>query len=47
MSNVTNSELVNSTNNVEMYSPVVEDISMEDQFLCNAVDQIENLFCLD
>ena len=40
-SNITDSELVNEVNRVEKYSPITEDISLEDEVLCSAVERIE------
>ena len=40
-SNVTDMELVNEVTKVETYSPIVEDISLEDDVLCQAVERIE------
>ena len=42
-SNVGDNELVKETNRVERerYCPVVEDISIEDDVLCSAVEKIE------
>ena len=34
-------ELVQVANDVERYSPIVEDISMDDTELCKAVEKIE------
>ena len=42
-SNVADSVLVNETSRVERqpYCPVTEDISLDDQTLCSAVEKIE------
>ena len=40
-SNMGDSELVSAIENLEIYSPIVEDISMDDNTLCEAVEQIE------
>ena len=42
-SNVADSVLVNETSRVECqpYCPVTEDISLDDQTLCSAVEKIE------
>ena len=47
---IEDSDLVKAANDVEMYSPIVEDISMDDSELCTAVEKIEegyvfNLVC--
>ena len=39
--NIQESELVEAVEIVERYSPIVEDISIEDELLCSAVEQIE------
>ena len=47
-SNMSDSELVDAVREVEKYSPVVEDISLDDSELCCAVEKIEErylLFC--
>ena len=41
-SNVTDMELVHEVDKVEAYSPIVEDISMEDEVLCSAVEKTED-----
>ena len=41
-SNVNDSELVQEMNKLEIYAPVVEDISMDDDTLVHAVEKIEN-----
>ena len=41
-SNVSNMELVNEVDKVEAYYPIVEDILLEDQVLCSAVEKIED-----
>ena len=38
---VTDMELLSVTEAVDKYSPVVEDISMDDSTLCQAVEEIE------
>ena len=40
-SNVTDMELVSEVNKLEAYCPIVEDISLEDEVLCTAVERIE------
>ena len=40
-SNVTDTELVSSYEKMDIYSPIVEDISLEDEVLCKAVEDIE------
>ena len=40
-SNIGNMELVKEVEKVERYSPIVEDISLEDDILCSAVEKIE------
>ena len=35
-------ELLEFSNNYEKYSPLLEDISLDDQVLCQAVNQIES-----
>ena len=40
-SNVNNCDLVSEINKVEMYQPIVEDISLDDETLCEAVESIE------
>ena len=45
---VKDSELVKVVDEVERYCPIVEDVSMDDNELCNAVEQIEKryvMFC--
>ena len=39
--NIKDVELVKAVDDVEKYCPIVEDISMDDIELCNAVEQIE------
>ena len=39
--NVGDRELVQEANKVEKYSPIVEDISLDDESLCQAVENIE------
>ena len=41
-SNVNDAELVHESNKVERYSPITEDISLDDEVLCNAVEEIEH-----
>ena len=36
------SELLEVVNHVESYSPIVEDISLDDSELCSAVEAIES-----
>ena len=38
---ITDSELLKEMDKVECYSPLVEDISLEDEELCQAVERIE------
>ena len=38
---LTDSDLVQGVSKMEKYCPVVEDISMDDEELCKAVEQIE------
>ena len=38
---LTDSDLVQGVSKIEKYFPVVEDISMDDEELCKAVEQIE------
>ena len=40
-SNVQDHELVQESNRVERYCPVTEDISLEDEVLCQAVENVE------
>ena len=40
-SNVVDSELVSEVNKVERYVPITEDISLDDNVLCEAVDRVE------
>ena len=40
-SNVNDEELVLETNRVEKYCPIIEDITIEDDILCDAVEKIE------
>ena len=42
MDSINDMELVEAVNNAEKYCPVVEDISMEDDELCMAVNKIED-----
>ena len=39
---VADMDLVKAAESVEKYSPLVEDISLDDSTLCEAVEQIEN-----
>ena len=39
--NVTDNQLISDVNKIEKYSPIVEDISMDDNMLCAAVEKIE------
>ena len=41
-SNINDMDLINIVDNGERYSPIVEDISMEDSELCSAVEKIED-----
>ena len=41
LSNINDMELLEAGKDVERYCPIVEDISMDDQELCEAVEQIE------
>ena len=41
-SNVSDGEVVKEVNKVEAYKPIVEDISLDDDILCQAVEQIES-----
>ena len=41
-SNVTDKQLVEDSNKLEKYCPIVEDISMDDETLCAAVEKIED-----
>ena len=43
-SNVNNCDLVSEVNKMEMYQPVVEDISLDDDTLCEAVELIEKVY---
>ena len=40
--NIGDNELVNVIEKMDIYSPQVEDISIEDSVLCQAVEQIEH-----
>ena len=40
-SSICDSDLVSSVENMEKYCPIVEDISVDDEFLCEAVEEIE------
>ena len=40
-SNVNDMELVEHSQKFERYVPIVEDISVEDEVLCSAVDEVE------
>ena len=44
ISNTQDSELVKVAEHVEKYCPIVEDISMDDTELCNAVEAIEERY---
>ena len=41
-SDIADQDLVNFVEKVDKYSPIVEDISLEDDVLCQAVEQIED-----
>ena len=41
-SNVADKELVEEAKKVEKYTPIVEDISLDDDTLCTAVEKIED-----
>ena len=41
--NMENRDLVNAVEKLEIYSPVVEDISLDDNVLCQAVEKIERV----
>ena len=41
VNNMSNRELLDAVNTVKRYSPIVEDISMDDVELCTAVESIE------
>ena len=41
ISNITDTEMVNESNNAERYCPIIEDISLDDSELCTAVEKIE------
>ena len=41
-SNVTDGELVKELDQVEYYSPIVEDISIEDDVLCTVIEWIKS-----
>ena len=41
---VKDSELIEVADDVERYSPIVEDVSLEDNVLCEAVEQIEKRY---
>ena len=43
-SNVRDSELVSEVERVERYCPITEDISLDDDTLCHAVDTIEDQY---
>ena len=40
--NMTDQDIMDTVNHMEKYCPVVEDISIEDEVLCSAVEQIES-----
>ena len=40
--NMNDMDLVSAVEKVEKYSPIVEDISLDDEVLCAAVEQIED-----
>ena len=40
-SNVTDNEIITETEKVERYCPITEDISLDDNVLCRAVEKIE------
>ena len=40
--NMNDMDLVSAVEKVEKYSPIVEDISLDDEVLCPAVEQIED-----
>ena len=40
-SNVSDKEIITAEQSTSKYVPIVEDISIEDEVLCNAVDQVE------
>ena len=40
--NIKDTELVKQVEMVEKYSPIVEDISLDDETLCTAVEKIED-----
>ena len=40
-SNISDVELIGEMEKVERYCPITEDISLEDEVLCNAVEKIE------
>ena len=41
-SNIDDRDLVHAVGKLEIYSPIVEDISMDDSTLCKAVEEIED-----
>ena len=41
-SNISDCDLVREANDAERYSPIIEDISMDDDTLCQAVEHIES-----
>ena len=40
-SNVCDDELVQESNRVEHYCPITQDISLDDELLCQAVEKVE------
>ena len=44
--NTTDLELLEGVKLLEMYSPIVEDISLDDEVLCSALEQIETESCV-
>ena len=41
LNGVGDQDMIKAAENIEPYSPIVEDISMDDDSLCKAVEQIE------
>ena len=41
-SNLSDTELVDKVEEIERYCPITEDISIEDEVLCSAVEKIED-----
>ena len=41
-SNIDDRDLVHAAEKLEIYSPIVEDISMDDSTLCKTVEEIED-----